>query len=109
MDRSALPACLYVNQVQTWKLQGPEEDIGSPGPGVTDDCKPSRGCWDSNLCPLQEQSVLLEPSLQKPHLSAFFKLARNILVVLISEGFENILKMRGKQSVNSVYKNPVWV
>jgi hypothetical protein len=33
---------------------------------VTDGCEPPRGCWDLNLGPLEEQSVLLtaEPSHQ---------------------------------------------
>ena len=39
-------------------LDTPEEDIGS----ITDGC----GCWDLNLGPLEEQSLLLitEPSFQ---------------------------------------------
>ena len=41
------------------------EATGSPGTGVTDNCKSPCGCWESNLGPLVEQPVLLaaEPSL----------------------------------------------
>jgi hypothetical protein len=47
-------------------LWRPKEGIGSPGTQVSGVCKPLCGCWDSNLSPLEEQSVLLtaEPSLQ---------------------------------------------
>ena len=50
-------------------MQESEEVIGSPGTGITDDCGPPCGCWESKLGPLQEQPVLLtaEPSLQSPH------------------------------------------
>ena len=43
-----------------------EEDIGSPGDGVTHGCDPSCGYWELNPVSLQEQPVLLatEPSLQ---------------------------------------------
>ena len=36
------------------------------GPEVTDSCELPCGCWELNLCPLEEQSVLLttEPGLQ---------------------------------------------
>jgi hypothetical protein len=36
---------------------------------ITDGCKPPCGCWELNLGPLEEQSVLLtaEPSLQPPY------------------------------------------
>lgn len=42
--------------------QRPEKGIGSSGSGVTD----SRGCWELNLGPLEEQGAFLtaEPSLQ---------------------------------------------
>jgi hypothetical protein len=36
-----------------------EEDIGSPGKGVTDNHKLPWSCWELNLGPLQEQQVLL--------------------------------------------------
>lgn len=38
--------------------------IGSPGIGVTVDCELPCGFWELNLCPLEEQPVLLtaEPS-----------------------------------------------
>lgn len=31
------------------------EGLGSPGNGVTEGYKPTRGCWKPKLCPLQEQ------------------------------------------------------
>lgn len=35
--------------------------------GVTNGCELSRGCWEPNLCPLQEQLLLThEPSIQAP-------------------------------------------
>jgi hypothetical protein len=39
---------------------------------ITDGCEPPHGCWNLNLGPLEEQSVLLtaEPSLQPPLLSS---------------------------------------
>ena len=45
-----------------------EEGIRSPGTGVKGGCEPSCGCQESNLGPLQGQTVLLiaEPSLQLP-------------------------------------------
>ena len=36
-------------------------DVTSPGTEVTDGCEPPGGCWESNLGPLEEQSVLLTP------------------------------------------------
>lgn len=39
---------------------------GSPGTRVIDSCESPRGCWESNLCPMEEQPMLLttESSLQ---------------------------------------------
>lgn len=40
-----------------------------PGPGLTNDCEPSRGLWELNPGPLQKQSVLsTETSLQPENL-----------------------------------------
>ena len=49
-----------------WYPQRPEEGVPSPGIGITDRCDPPCGCWESNLDPLEEQSMPLtsEPSLQ---------------------------------------------
>ena len=43
----------------------PAESVTSPGTGVTDGCEPPCMCWELNLGPLEEQSVLLttKPSL----------------------------------------------
>lgn len=40
-------------------MQLPAEDVGFPETGGTDSCEPPRGYWELNLCPLQEQQVLL--------------------------------------------------
>lgn len=41
-------------------------DCGSSGTKVIDSCEPPCGFWELNLCPLQEQQLLLipEPTLQ---------------------------------------------
>lgn len=45
--------------------QSLREGVGSPRFRFTDDDEPPYGCWESNLCPLQEQQILTaEPSLQ---------------------------------------------
>ena len=51
---------LHCSYLQT--LQKMESDL------VMDGCEPPCGCWELNLGPLEEQSVLLtaEPSLQPP-------------------------------------------
>lgn len=36
-----------------------EEGIRSPGTGITDNCEQSRGCYELNLGPLQEQQAFL--------------------------------------------------
>ena len=45
-----------------------------PGTRVKDSCEPPCGCWELNLCPLEEQPVLLtaEPSLP-PQDSSLYK------------------------------------
>jgi hypothetical protein len=63
-----MSVCLHVCLCIIWVQcpRSPEEGIMSFGTGVTTDCEPSRGCWESNLGPLEEQPGLLitEPSLQ---------------------------------------------
>ena len=51
--------------VYPWKS---EECVDSHRIEVTDGCEPQCGRWELNLCPLQEQPVLLntEPSFQSP-------------------------------------------
>ena len=58
-----------------------EENVGSPGTGVTDGCEPTYRGWELNLDPLEEQQVLLtaEPFLQ-PHLVLFKNYSEEILV-----------------------------
>lgn len=45
--------------VHAWCLRRLEEDIRSPITGALDGCELTNGCWQSNLCPLQKQKVLL--------------------------------------------------
>lgn len=47
--------CLHM---QAWCPQWQEEAAGALGIGVTDGCEPPHGCWELNLGPLEEQSVL---------------------------------------------------
>lgn len=39
----------------------PEESINAHGTEITDACEPSWGCWELNLCRLQEQQGILTP------------------------------------------------
>ena len=39
------------------------EGVGSLGAGVTDSCELLNRCWELNLCPLEEQPVLLTTEL----------------------------------------------
>jgi hypothetical protein len=47
-------------------LYRPEEGVRSPKAGVTNGCDLPYGCWQSNLSPLGEQSIILhtEASLE---------------------------------------------
>ena len=47
--------CMYT--VYAWYPQRPEEDIGSPGTGVTDGCEPPCGSWKLNLGPLDSTAI----------------------------------------------------
>jgi hypothetical protein len=60
----SLPACMPCI-MRMHDLKRPEEDVRSPGTGVSGDCEPSCS-WESNPVTPQEQQVLLnaEPSLQ---------------------------------------------
>lgn len=54
---------IYIQHVQhPWR---PEKSTGAPRTGVTDGCQLPRGCWELNLCLLEEQLVSLttDPSL----------------------------------------------
>ena len=48
-----------------WYPWRPEEGIASPEMDVAGSCKPPCGCWESNLCSLEEQPGLsaTEPSV----------------------------------------------
>lgn len=61
----------------------------SDDPGITDSCELPCGCWESNLGPLEEQSMLLttEPSfqLQGPNFKATFSLSHIVHQIHPSE------------------------
>lgn len=56
MSECFCPTCVPVPQK-------PKEDIGSLGTGGTECREPPCRCWESNLGPSEEQSVLLTPGL----------------------------------------------
>ncbi|XP_052046945.1 exportin-7 isoform X2 [Apodemus sylvaticus] len=62
----------------------PEENMSSPGTGITGGCELPYGCWELNRGPPEEQPVLLnaEPSLQLPLLKrmCYFSDLRNSIV-----------------------------
>lgn len=60
--------------MHAWYLRRSEKSIRSPGTGVTDGCEPPCGCCESNLCPLEEQQMLLTP---KPALQPSFCVVSN--------------------------------
>lgn len=52
--------CVYINGSCTYMSEyprNPEEDVGSPGAGVTGGCELQCGCWKLNEGPLQQQCV----------------------------------------------------
>lgn len=51
-----------------WCPRRLEEGTRSPWTGITDGCELLRGCWELNLCPLEEQLVFLttDPALPWP-------------------------------------------
>lgn len=49
---SVMPARRYVHHAFTWCPLRPEEDIGSIGIEVTDNCKLPSGSWELNPSPL---------------------------------------------------------
>lgn len=76
-------------------LQRLEEDVGSTGTGATHGCEvlgwSSGRCWESNVGPPDEQSVLLTAG-QSLHLPTRFKMALHstasvYIKALIFEGF----------------------
>lgn len=60
-----LPMCISVHYMYI-KPMGAEEDLGFSVTAVTDDCKPSHQCWDSNSGSQEQQPELItiEPFLQ---------------------------------------------
>lgn len=46
-------ACMSVNYLHTWYVQGPEESVLSPGTKVTGGCEPLRGYWELTSGPLK--------------------------------------------------------
>lgn len=68
---SGLPACVCVSIHTCLMPVEASRDNQIPGTGVLDCREPSCRCWESNLSPLEEQSVLFtsELSLQFPCLN----------------------------------------
>lgn len=64
---SVWPVCLDVCHIYIWCPQG-SEGIRYPGTVVIDDYETQCGCWNPNLCPLQEQSPcnITKPSFWCP-------------------------------------------
>lgn len=65
--------CASVNHLHARFLQRLEEDVGSPGTRVTDDCEPLCRFWESNPGTLEGQPVLLTSVPFLKHLSLIFK------------------------------------
>jgi hypothetical protein len=65
-----LAAYVHVYYVCAWYPRRQEEGGGSPGTRVTDGCELPREYWESNLCSLKEQPMLLTvgPSLPPLHI-----------------------------------------
>lgn len=61
------------------------ESVGSPGTGVTGDCKPPNGCWDPNLGLQLEQYVLFRAELSLQHSLIF--LFAVVDVCILWQGF----------------------
>ena len=49
---------MSVDHGYTWYLQRSEENVRSPGTGVTDGCEPPREYWKLKLGPLGKQQLL---------------------------------------------------
>lgn len=66
MIKGVLSACMSEYHGCAWDKRSLEEDIGFPGPGVTDSIDSQYRCWEFNLSPVEGLSVLLtdEPLLQ---------------------------------------------
>lgn len=67
----------------------PEENISSPGPGVTDGCDPLHRCWEQNPGHLQGQQLMLtiDPSLLTPGESTFNVFFLLCFKILLTEIF----------------------
>jgi hypothetical protein len=59
MCTDVLPAHVTMYHVHSECQWGWEEGVGSPDTGATDGCEPTHGCWESNLDPMEEQSILI--------------------------------------------------
>jgi hypothetical protein len=55
---SVLSACVSVCHTHAWHLRDLEEGVRSPETGVVDGCGQPCGFWESNLGPVEEESVL---------------------------------------------------
>lgn len=68
-----------------WNPQRPEEGVRFLGIGV-DSCKLACRCWELNLAPLQEQSVILIPELPFQPSSYSLDLVLINLAILAGQG-----------------------
>jgi hypothetical protein len=67
---NVLLAFVSVYHVCSWLPQRPTGGVSFHGTGVSESCELSRGSWELNLSPLEEQLVIstTEPPLQLPNL-----------------------------------------
>jgi hypothetical protein len=76
---------VYYSHAGTWEA---DKHMGSSGAGVNDGCEPPCGCWELNLGPLEDQSLLLTteppPHLQNKYIFLMFK-ERNITNGLVQQ------------------------
>lgn len=82
-----MPACISVCHLHTRCPWRPEKSIKSQEMELTDGCELSRGCWDSNLGPLEKQPALFiaEPSFQSPNLNYFNKFSASHFILLLKK------------------------
>ncbi|KAL6035842.1 hypothetical protein STEG23_034826 [Scotinomys teguina] len=62
LSMDTLPTYMFVQHVCAWYPWRPEEDIESPGAGVTGSCELPSGSWELNPGSLREKPVLVAPA-----------------------------------------------
>ena len=63
MHMDVLSVCVSVCHVYPWYPQKLKEKVRSSGTGVKDGCEPPCRCWESNLGPLEEQTLFITADL----------------------------------------------